>query len=152
MSFATSWKSSTKRSKQRKYQFNAPAHIKSKFLAAKLSNELRKKHNTRNVRVRKGDKVKVLRGQFKGTIGAVESVNVAMTRIFIPKVEVVKKDGAKVKYPVHPSNVEIVEIKSDKRRFKDASASTKKAKPAAKPAQNAEKKVEAKPAAEEKNG
>ena len=41
-------------------------------MSAKLSKELRAKQNIRSVRVRTGDKVKILRGQFKGKTGVVE--------------------------------------------------------------------------------
>jgi large subunit ribosomal protein L24 len=116
--FSTVWKSSKRVAKQRKYAHNAPLHLKGKFLNAPVSAELQKKTNMKTLRVRKGDKVKVLRGQFKGLIGAVESVSLADSRIFIPKAEVIKKDGAKVKYPIHASNVQLVELGgNDKRRL-----------------------------------
>ena len=69
-------------------------------------------------RVRVGDKVRVQRGQFKGREGKVERVSVKDSTLIISKVEQVKKDGnTKVPYPVHASNVSIVELDlSDKRR------------------------------------
>lgn len=135
--FSTSWNKSVQPRKQRKYVFKAPLHIKGKLLAAKLSSELRKEHNMRSIRVRKDDKVKILRGQFKGTIGVVETVKTRASRILVQGAEVVKKDGSKAKYPIHPSNVEIVELTSkDKKRleFKTTKAP-------------APKKAEAKPSA-----
>jgi large subunit ribosomal protein L24 len=124
-SFSISWLSSTQPRKQRKFRFNAPLHIKGKFLRARLSKELSKKHATRNVRVRKGDKVRLMRGQFKGTTGTVDAVDLARERIYVSGVALVKKDGGKVPYPIHPSNVQIIELAEDKRRFKKTTGEKK---------------------------
>lgn len=112
------WKASSQARKQRKYRYNAPLHIKGKFLAAHLVKELREKHGLRSIRVRVGDKVRVLRGTFRGREGRVERVDVRNGHVYVAKVEQVKKDGAtKVPYPLQPSNVMIVEFDtSDKRR------------------------------------
>ena len=117
-SFSINWLFSTQPRKQRKFRFNPPLHIKGKFLNARLSKELSKKHNTRNIRVRKGDKVRLMRGQFKGTSGSIDKVDLARERIYVSGVSLVKKDGGKVPYPIHPSNVQIIELAEDKRRFK----------------------------------
>jgi large subunit ribosomal protein L24 len=116
--FSIKWLQSIQPRKQRKFRANAPLHIKGEFLNAPLAKELKEKHKVRSTRVRKGDKVKVARGQFKGKIGEVENVDIDKERIFINGVELVKKEGGKVPYPVHPSNVIITSLVSDKRRFK----------------------------------
>ncbi|MFH1331966.1 MAG: 50S ribosomal protein L24 [archaeon] len=114
-----SWKGSKKRRKQIKYVKNAPLHIKIKFMTAPLSKELRKKYNRRNIGVIEGDKVKIIRGQFKKTSGKVAKVNTKRQRIYIEGAELVKKDGSKTQYPIHPSNVMITEMKiEDKKRKK----------------------------------
>ena len=64
--FNKKWSKSKKPSKKRKYQLNAPAHIKSKFISSHLSNKLREKYDRRSFRVKKGDKVEIMRGEFKG--------------------------------------------------------------------------------------
>ena len=125
--FSTTWKRSVQPRKQRKYVFKAPLHIKGKMLSAKLSSELRKKHSTRSMRVRKDDKVKILRGQFKGIIGTVDEVKIKAARIYVQKAEIVKKDGSKAKYPIHPSNVEIIELTTkDKKRLEVKPVATPK--------------------------
>jgi len=63
--FSTTWKASKQPRKQRKYSANAPLHIKRKMLSANLSKPLREKHKIRNIEVRKGDKVIIMRGKFK---------------------------------------------------------------------------------------
>jgi large subunit ribosomal protein L24 len=115
---STAWVGSKQPRKQRKYRYNAPLHIKAKFLSAPLAKELRAKHGTRTVRVRTGDKVRVLRGQFKGREGKVERVDMKETKVFITKIDLVKKDGAtRVPYPINPSNLIIVELDlTDKQR------------------------------------
>ena len=117
--FSRSWKSSKKPGKQRKYAANAPKHIKSKLLAAHASKELRKQHGKRAITLRKGDKVKILRGQFKGKSGKVESVDTRTLKVYITGIEFVKKDGSKALYPLNPSNLMIEELMAeDKRRMK----------------------------------
>lgn len=111
--FSTSWKSSKQPRKQRKYRYNAPLHIKQKFLRSQLSKDLRKKHGVRNFRVRKGDKVKVTVGQFKKHEGKVDRVNIKNSKVYIEGVEVVKKDGTKTTRPFNPSNLMITEINLD---------------------------------------
>lgn len=117
--FVSSWNSSKQPRKQRKYRYNAPLHIKNKFVSIHLTKELRDKHNKRNITVRKGDTVKVLRGQFKGRSGKVERVDLKATKIFITGIENIKKDGTKTLYPFNPSNLMITELDlNDKKRVK----------------------------------
>lgn len=116
MEWSKHWKASKKPKKQRLYRFNAPAHVAGKMLASHLSDELKKKLGHRSLRVRKGDKVKVLRGQFKGKSGTVERVDTSNSKIFITGIEYVKKDGGKFLYGIHPSNLIITDIASDKFR------------------------------------
>jgi len=111
--FSNAWISSVKPAKQRKYRFNAPLHIKGEFLNAHLSKDLRTKYGRRSLRVRTGDKVRIMRGQFKRQEGKVEEVDVIRSRLFITKVEHTKRDGTKARYPIQPSNVLIVEINTD---------------------------------------
>lgn len=117
--FSETWKRSKQPRKQRKYRFNAPLHTKNKFLSSHLSKELKEKYNRRNITTRKEDKVKVLRGQFKGKIGKIERVDLKKTKVYITGMELIKKDGTKVLYPIHPSNILITELNlDDKRRIK----------------------------------
>jgi len=119
MNWSSAWKSSKKPRKQRKYARNAPKHVKSKLAGCHLSGDLRKKHGKRSMRVRKGDKVKVMIGTFKGKTGKVERIDTRKQRVFITGIELLKKDGSKTMYPVKPSNLMIQELDlSDKKRIK----------------------------------
>ena len=116
--FSKSWNSSTQPRKQRKFRFNAPLATKGKFLSVNLSKELRKKYGTRSLRARVGDKVKVIRGKFKGREGNIEEVDIRKTKIYISKLEVTKKEGAKIRVPLNPSNLQIIELKLDDKKRK----------------------------------
>jgi large subunit ribosomal protein L24 len=117
--FSMKWKSSTQPRKQRKYIANAPLHIRNKFVAAHLSKELREKHSTRSIRVRVGDKVKIMRGQFKKKNGKIERINTKENKVYVSGIDFTKKDGSKAFYPIHPSNLLVTEINlSDKRRLR----------------------------------
>lgn len=113
-----SWKSSKSPRKQRKFLFNAPLHLKNKMIGSHLSKELRTKHKKRSIRVRTGDKVKVLRGQFKKKIGKVERIDTKKSKAYITGIETVKKDGSKALHPIHSSNLMITDLNlSDKKRI-----------------------------------
>ena len=114
--FSSMWKKSKQSRKQRKYRYNAPLHIKTKFMAAHLSKELKQKHNKRSFSVRKGDKVQVMRGQFKKKIGKIERINLKKSKVYITGVETIKKDGTKILYPVNPSNLMILELNLDDKK------------------------------------
>ena len=115
--FSTSWKSSSKPRKQRKYAIKAPLHIKRKLVSAHLTESLRSKYKIRSLPLRKGDTVKVMRGQFKKKTGKVARVDLKQTRIYIEGIEMVKKDGSKIPYPIHPSNLLIENlVLEDKQR------------------------------------
>ena len=125
--FSKSWISSTQPRKQRKYRAQAPLHSKNKFMSSHLSKELKVKYNTRSVRLRVDDKVKILRGQFKGQLVKVERVNIKKNKIYLTGIELVKKDGTKVLYPINPSNVVIMELYlDDKKRIKSLEKTQKK--------------------------
>lgn len=117
--FSMKWKASKRPAKQRKFVANAPKHTRNKFLSAHLSKELAKKHGKRSIPVRKGDKVKVLRGQFKGKSGKIERVSTSKMKVYITGIEFLKKDGSKALYPIHPSNLIAEELNlEDKKRMK----------------------------------
>ena len=111
--FAISWKRSVQPRKQRKYRHNAPLHIRQKFVSAHLSKELRKKYSRRSINLRKGDNVKVMRGQFRNKQGKVEEVDLKKTLIYISGIEISKKDGTKARRPLHPSNLLVTELNID---------------------------------------
>ena len=111
--FSAAWKSSKKPRKQRKYRIFAPLSIKQKFIHSHLSKDLIKKSKKRNAALRKGDKVKIARGQFKKNEGKVERIDLRKTRVFVSGIEISKKDGTKKLLALHPSNLIITELNLD---------------------------------------
>lgn len=111
--FSKKWKASKQPRKQRKYLANAPLHVRHKFMSANLSKELRKKYLRRSFPLRKEDRVKIMRGQFKGKTGKIETVNLKKLRVSIEGVHKTKKDGTKLKVYFHPSKLQIQELNLD---------------------------------------
>ncbi len=108
--FSTSWKGSSQPRKKRKYQANAPLHLRKKFLSINLSKELRKKQAKRNMIAKKGDKVKVFSGKFKGKTGKILSIDLKKSKVIIEEINVKKMDGSKASVRMQPSNLQIIEL------------------------------------------
>jgi large subunit ribosomal protein L24 len=116
-SFSNSWKRSKQPRKQRKYLHNAPMAVRHKLFSAPLSKELRQKYRTRNIPVRKGDVVRISSGKFKGQEGKVEKIITKSIRVFVAGAQVLRSDGRKSYYPIHPSKLVIKELElGDKKR------------------------------------
>ena len=108
--FSKTWIASIQPRKQRKYRYNATLDIKRKFLSINLSKDLRAKHGVRSVKPRTGDKIKVTRGTYKSKTGAIERIDAKNTKVYVARIEQTKKDGSKSKVPIHPSNLQIIEL------------------------------------------
>jgi large subunit ribosomal protein L24 len=119
--FSSAWKSSTKPSKQRKYRYGAPLHIRKKFLSVHLSNDLKKKHGMRNITVKTGDKVKIIKGDYKGREGKVSQVSLKKTLVYVEGIERQRRDGTKSMLGIAPANMILTELNTeDKRRMPQA--------------------------------
>ena len=127
--FSTKWLGSKQPRKQRKYIANAPLHLKRKLLGVNLSKTLRKTHGIRNIVVRKGDKVKIMRGKNKGKEGKVLEIKTKLLKIYIEGMQAKKQDGSKVNVPFRPSNLQIIELDlTDKKRIKKTESPKKEVK------------------------
>jgi large subunit ribosomal protein L24 len=112
------WKSSKKPGKQRKYVYNAPIHVRHKFLSAHLSKDLRVKYKKRSFSVRKGDEVQVMRGKFKKKTGKISRVDLNKIKVYIDGMTRKKVDGTEIQVPIHPSNLRIINLTlEDKKRI-----------------------------------
>ncbi len=114
--FSTSWLSSRQPRKQRKYLKNAPYHLKHKFLNAQLSKALREKYGKRNLPLRKGDEVLVMRGSFRKKKAKIISVNLKKSLVTLENIQRSKKDGTKVNVYFHPSKLQIQTLNLDDKR------------------------------------
>jgi large subunit ribosomal protein L24 len=125
--FSTSWISSIQVRKQRKYRYNAPLHLRHKFLSANLSKELRAKYSKRNVPLRKDDEVLVMRGKFSKKKGKILLVNLKTSKVKIVGLTRKKVDGTEINVPFDPSNLQIIDLNlDDKKRLKDIKREEKK--------------------------
>ena len=114
--FSTSWLASCQVRKQRKYRFNAPLHLRHKFLSANLSKELRKKYGKRSAPVKKGDEVVVMRGKFTKKEGKILDVDLKKSRVTIENLNRRKSDGTKVNVYFAPSNLQIKTLNLEDRK------------------------------------
>lgn len=139
--FSKHWRESIQPRKQRKYRYNAPLHIARNFLAAHLSKDLRKKYGIRAIVVRKGDKVKIMRGQFRGKMGNVENVSINYQKIAVEGATFTARDGKKKSYPIHPSNIMILELNLEDKKRKASIERASKSKSENKQEVKQEKKI-----------
>jgi large subunit ribosomal protein L24 len=103
----------TKPSKQRKLLYQSPAHRIRKLLTAPLSEDLRKNQGRRSYPVRKGDTVKIVRGDFAGVEGKISKVDTHRQRIFVEGVQREKVAGTSTNVSVHSSKVVITKLNLD---------------------------------------
>jgi large subunit ribosomal protein L24 len=104
---------SSKPRKQRKLIYKAPQHVRRKLLSAHFSLELREKYKRRAFPIRKGDVVRVVRGDHAGTEGKVARVDYKKCRIYLEGLKRERVDGTAVLTPIHPSNVMITKLNLD---------------------------------------
>ena len=103
----------TKPSKQRKMLYQSPAHRLRKLLSAPLSEDLRKSQGRRSYPVRKGDTVKIIRGDFAGIEGKITKMDTHKQRIFVEGVTREKVAGTSTNVSVHASKVRITKLNLD---------------------------------------
>jgi large subunit ribosomal protein L24 len=99
--------------KQRKRLYNAPAHLRHKLMAAPLAPELISSKGVKTLPVRKGDTVRIVRGDHAGFEGKVNRVDLKEYRIFLEGLTREKVDGTNIFLSVHPSKVVIKNLKLD---------------------------------------
>jgi large subunit ribosomal protein L24 len=131
-------------SKQRKKLFNAPAHIRHKHMTAPLSPELLAQKGIKALPVRKGDSVRITRGDHKGFDGKVSRVDLKHYRVYLEGLTREKVDGTTVFVGIHPSKIMIRVLNLDDKVRK---AILERKKPVVKKGEKA-KKVTPKKAAE----
>ena len=99
--------------KQRKILHNAPAHLRHKLMAAPLSKELAASKGAKTLPVRKGDTIRIMRGDHVGFEGKVSRMDLKRYRIFVEGLTREKVDGTNIFVAVHPSKVMIKGLNLD---------------------------------------
>ena len=109
-----------KRSKIMKEYYNSPQHVVSKRLSAPLSDSLRSQYNTKSVRLRKNDVVKILRGEYKNLDGKITHVYINEGMISVDGITREKLAGGTTPVKIHASNVIVtsLDLKDSKRKTK----------------------------------
>ncbi|MFQ5885107.1 MAG: 50S ribosomal protein L24 [Thermoplasmata archaeon] len=111
-------KKTRKPGKQRKRQWEAPLHQKRKMMRAHLAPKYLEAGKRRSFTIRKGDLVRIMRGEFKDEEGKVEEVDLTKMVITIEKITQAKADESQSARQIHPSNVMIIKPDmSDRRRL-----------------------------------
>jgi large subunit ribosomal protein L24 len=115
-------------------------------MSAPLSRELVASRGAKTLPVRKGDTVRIQRGDNKGFEGKVSRVDLKAFRIYMEGLTREKVDGTNIFLPVHPSKVEIRNLNLDDKRRKaildrkkEIEKPIKEEKPKAKSAKKVEK-------------
>lgn len=117
--FSPKWISSKNRRKQRKYRFKAHQKLRHRMMSINLSKELRAQLKRRSIEPRKGDVVRIMRGEFKKKEGKIVKIDTKKYKVYIEGIQKTKKDGTKINVPFHPSVLQIKELNlEDKRRLK----------------------------------
>ena len=92
---------------------HVPKHQRDKMVGAVLEKSLRKQYGRKNIRVVKGDSIRVMRGEYKGVEGKVEKVNTEHATFYIEGIQREKIRGGQVKVPIHSSNVMVISLNLD---------------------------------------
>lgn len=80
------------------------------MMKSHLSTKLYERYGMRNVVVRKGDVIRVMRGRFKGHEGKVVEVNLKKMKIAVEGVTIRRTDNKSVQFWLDPSKVEIIRL------------------------------------------
>ena len=101
---------STQPRKERKTLYNLPVHKNRARIAAHLDGPLLEKHGKRSTTLRKGDTVRIMRGEFSGISGKVLDVNTRTGKVTVDGVTVSKAKATQVARPLDPSNLVITKL------------------------------------------
>ena len=120
---------SSKPKKQRKWHYTKALHIIQKDFGIHLSPGLRKSLGKRSLETRKGDTVKILRGNksFVGKQGEITAVRRNKRQVLIEGITRKRVDGTEIQVPFRPSNLILISLKEgDKKRIKNTKLAKQK--------------------------
>src|SRR5688500_1763899 len=117
---------STQPRKERKTLYNLPVHKNRAAIASHLDEPLLMKYDTRSATLRKGDTVRVMRGEYAGMGGKVLEVNTRTRKVTVEGVTITKADATQKPRPLDPSNLVITKLNLEdpKRREKLGASET----------------------------
>ena len=106
-------KRSTQPRKMRAALYSGAIRHRNKFLSSTLSKDLKEKHSYDHVVLRKGDTVKIMRGDFKGIEGKVAKTFSKTGQITVEGVTREKLKGGTVPVKVNASKVMVTSLNLD---------------------------------------
>ncbi len=99
--------------KQRRRIYKSPLHSRRNMLKCRLDEFLQEEYGIRSMRIKKGDLVRIMRGQFRDTEGKVIAVDYRNIRVHLENATVTRADGKEAQIPMHPSNLMLVKLELD---------------------------------------
>ena len=102
--------------KQRRQARNAPNHDRKRFLKCRLDEFLQEEYGLRSLVIKKGDLVRIMRGQFRDTESKVTAVSYKKRVVYLDNTSITKADGKEAAVPIHPSNIMLVKLELDDER------------------------------------
>lgn len=102
--------------KQRRRVQNATNHERKNMLKCRLDEFLQEEYGLRSLVVKKGDLVRIMRGQFRDTEGKVTQVSYKKGVVYLENATITKSDGKESNVPIHPSNILLVKLELNDER------------------------------------
>jgi large subunit ribosomal protein L24 len=116
-----SMRSSSKPGKVKKNRIIAPIHKRNNSMPrASLSDALNDKYGRRTVRVRIGDSVKLVRGEYSGIEGKVQKVFASEGLVTVEGITREKIAGGTTPVRIHTTNVVVTNLNLDDKWRRDA--------------------------------
>ena len=112
--------------KQRRFVRNSGQHAHRSMLRCRLDDPLREEYGLRSLNVKKGDLVRIMRGQFRDTEGKILGVDYSAIRVFVDGASTTKADGKEARVPLHPSSLMLVKLELNDERKKRIQAKAAK--------------------------
>ncbi len=105
---------SKKPRKQRRALMFVKNHQVSKLLTASIAEDLQEVYGVKRIPVRVGDSVRIIKGEFVGIEGKVNSINKKTRRLIIEEAVQQKASGENYFVPISVSNVIITKFETEK--------------------------------------
>jgi large subunit ribosomal protein L24 len=102
--------------KQRRRVQNATNHERKNMLKCRLDEFLQEEYGLRSLVVKKGDLVRIMRGQFRDTEGKVTEVSYKKGVVYLDNATITKSDGKEANVSIHPSNLLLVKLELNDER------------------------------------
>lgn len=101
----------SKQPRKKRYElYNLALHKKRKLVNAHLSKALQEKLKKRSAQLKRGDKIKIMRGKFAGKEAKVVKVLITKSKIYLEGIMAKKANKREKFIPFEPSNLLITEL------------------------------------------